>query len=76
MFQIHRQRRLKSAHHHRLQYCDGNFHRRKHHISIRLFQEQKHEEYRQLLYNEHGVRRFPPDISIHAADDEPSFYWT
>ena len=43
MFQIHRQRCLKSAHDHWLQCCDGNFHRRKHYISIRLFQEQKHE---------------------------------
>ena len=76
MFQIHRQRCLKIAHDHWLQCCDGNFHRRKHHISIRLFQEQKHEEYRQLLHNEHGDGRFPPDLSVHAADDESSFYRT
>ena len=45
MFQIYRQRCLKSAHDHWLHCSDGDFHRRKHHISIRLFQEQKHEEY-------------------------------
>ena len=76
MFHIHRQPCLKSAHDHQLECCDGDFHRRKHHVSIHLLQDQAHEEYRQLLHNEYGARRFPPDFSVHAADDEPSFYWT
>ena len=76
MFHIHRQRRLKGPNDSRLQRCDGNFNCRKHPISVHLFQEQNHEEHRQLLYNEHGFRRFPPDLGVHAADDEQSLYRT